>query len=241
MINQKVILGLDIGIGSVGWGLVQLQEEKYKDKKADGTVLEKYKICDGKIIDSGVRTFQVPQDRQKKSLALQRGLARRSRKTIRRKARRLKQLIKLARKFDLITDDFNHDNVLKPKKGDKESKWDIWLVRKEALERKLSDKEFFRVLYHIAKHRGFYFHTKAEELQKEKKGSEEGKVKEGLVRIRKKLEDSKWETVGQMFWEQFKQTNSENNRKRNAKDKYQNSIPRLLLKEEIEIIFDKQR
>ena len=241
MINQKVILGLDIGIGSVGWGLVQLQEEKYKDKKADGTVLEKYKICDGKIIDSGVRTFQVPQDRQKKSLALQRGLARRSRKTIRRTARRLKQLIKLARKFDLITDDFNHDNVLKPKKGDKESKWDIWLVRKEALERKLSDKEFFRVLYHIAKHRGFYFHTKAEELQKEKKGSEEGKVKEGLVRIRKKLEDSKWETVGQMFWEQFKQTNSENNRKRNAKDKYQNSIPRLLLKEEIEIIFDKQR
>lgn len=100
--------------------------------------------------------------------------------------------------------------------------------------------EFFRVLYHIAKHRGFYFHTKAEELQKEKKGSEEGKVKEGLVRIRKKLEDSKWETVGQMFWEEFNQKNTKNKRKRNAKDKYQNSIHRLLLKEEIETIFDKQ-
>jgi len=241
MINQKIILGLDIGIGSVGWGLVQLTEEKYIDEKADGTVLEKYKICDGKIIDTGVRTFQVPQDRQKKSLALQRGLARRSRKTIRRKARRLKRLIRLAREFDLITDDFNHDNVLKPKKGDKESKWDIWLVRKEALERKLSDKEFFRVLYHIAKHRGFYFHTKAEELQKEKKGSEEGKVKAGLIRVGKKLEDSKWETVGQMFWEEFNQKNTKNNRKRNARDKYQNSIPRLLLKEEIETIFKKQQ
>ena len=142
MINQKIILGLDIGIGSVGWGLIQLTEEKYLDKKTDGTVHEKYKICDGKIIDTGVRTFQVPQDRQKKSLALKRGLARRSRKTIRRKARRLKRLIRLAREFDLITDEFNYDNVLKPKKGDKEKRWDIWFIRKEALERKLSDQEF---------------------------------------------------------------------------------------------------
>jgi len=218
MINQKNILGLDIGIGSVGWGLVQLKEEKYIDEKADGTVLEKYKICDGKIIDTGVRTFQVPQDRQKKSLALQRGLARRSRKTIRRKARRLKSLIRLAREFDLIKDNFNHDDILKPKKGDKENNWDIWFIRKEALERKLSDQELFRVLYHIAKHRGFYFHTKAEELQKEDAKSEAGKVKAGLIRIRNKFEDSKWETVGQMFWEEFKQTNTKNNRKRNTKD-----------------------
>jgi len=241
MINQKNILGLDIGIGSVGWGLVQLSEEKYMDEKADGTVLEKYKICDGKIIDTGVRTFQVPQDRQKKSLALKRGLARRSRKTIRRKARRLKSLVKLAREFNLITGDFNHDNVLKPKKGDKEKKWDIWFIRKEALERKLTDKEFFRVLYHIAKHRGFYFHTKSEELKKEEKGSETGKVKAGLIRIRNKFEDSNWKTVGQMFWEEFNQINTENKRKRNAKDKYQNSIPRLLLKEEIKAIFKRQK
>ena len=241
MINQKIILGLDIGIGSVGWGLIQLTEEKYIDEKADGTVLEKYKICDGKIIDTGVRTFQVPQDRQKKSLALQRGLARRNRKTIRRKARRLKQLIRLAREFDLIKGDFNHEIVLKPKKGDIESKWDIWFIRKEALERKLSDQEFFRVLYHIAKHRGFYFHTKAEEMQKEKAKSEAGKVKAGLIRIRNKFEDSKWETVGQMLCEEFNQKNIQNKRKRNAKDNYQNSIHRLLLKEEIEIIFEKQQ
>lgn len=237
----KVVLGLDVGIGSVGWGLVQLTEEKYNNEKTDGTTDERYKISDGKIIDTGIREFQLPQDRQKKSLALKRGAARRNRWTTRRKVRRLKRLIRLANEFNLITKDFNRDKILKPKKGDKESKWDIWLIRKQALERKLTDTELFRLLYHIAKHRGFYFHTKAEEIQKEKEGSEEGKAKAGLARIRKKLEDSNWETIGQMFWEEFKQTNPKNRRKRNTKDKYENSIQRLLLKEEIEKIFKKQQ
>lgn len=241
MSNEKVVLGLDIGIGSVGWGLVKLTEEKYIDEKTDGTIDVKYKISDGKIIDTGIREFQLSQDRQKKSLALQRGSARRSRRTTRRKAQRLKRLVELAREFNLITADFNRDGILKPKKGDKESKWDIWFIRKEALKRKLTDTEFLRVLYHIAKHRGFYFHTKAEEIQKEDAGSESGKAKAGLARISKKLEDGKWETVGQMFWEEFKQTNHENKRKRNAKDKYENSIHRLLLKKEIETIFKKQQ
>jgi len=238
---DKVVLGLDVGVGSVGWGLVKLTEEKYINEKTNGTIDERYKISDGKIIDTGIREFQLPQDRQKKSLALQRGTARRSRKTTRRKVRRLKRLIRLANEFNLITEDFNRDKILKPKRGDKESKWDIWLIRKQALERKLKDAELLRVLYHIAKHRGFYFHTKAEEIQKEKEGSEEGKAKAGLTRIRKKLEDSDCETIGQMFWEEFKQTNPKNRRKRNTKDKYENSIHRLLLKEEIEKIFKKQQ
>jgi CRISPR-associated endonuclease Csn1 len=241
MSKNKVVLGLDIGVGSVGWGLVRLTEQIYTNEKTDGTTETKYKITDGKIIDTGIRTFQLPQDRQEKSLALKRGAARRSRWTTRRKVRRLKRLIRLANEFNLITEEFNRDKILKPKKGDKESKWDIWLIRKQALERKLTDTELFRVLYHIAKHRGFYFHTKAEEIQKEKAGSEEGRAKAGLARIRKKLEDSDWETIGQMFWEEFKQTNPDNKRKRNTKDKYENSIHRLLLKEEIEKIFKKQQ
>jgi CRISPR-associated endonuclease Csn1 len=238
---KKVVLGLDVGVGSIGWGLVQLAEEKYTDEKADGTVEEKYKIADGKIIAAGVRGFQLPQDRQKKSLALIRGSARRSRKTIKRKTQRLKRLIALAKEFNLIGNDFNYDQYLKPHKGDKESAWDIWLIRKEALERKLTDVELFRVLYHIAKHRGFYFATKAEEIQEEEKGSESGKAKAGLARIRKKLEEGNWQTVGQMFWEEYKQTNPNNKRKRNAKDNYENSIHRTLLADEVRIIFECQR
>jgi len=245
MSNEKVVLGLDIGTGSVGWGLVKLTEEKYTDEKPDGTIKEKYKISDGKIIDVGIRAFQLPQDRQKKSLALQRGSARRNRRTTRRKAQRLKRLITLAREFNLITDNFDRDHILKPKKGDNEDKWDIWVIRKQALERKLTDTELFRVLYHIAKHRGFYFHTKAEEMQEDDAKSETGEAKKGLKKIRKEFEDGKkngeWETIGQMFYEKFKQTNPDSKRKRNTPDKYEHSIHRLLLKDEIETIFKEQQ
>ncbi|MGD2094636.1 MAG: hypothetical protein PVH77_06485, partial [Phycisphaerales bacterium] len=243
MKKEKVILGLDIGIGSIGWGLMKIGEEKYKYEKDDGTVEEKSKIAGGKIISTGVRTFQIPQDKDKKSLALKRGNARRSRKTTRRKAKRLKHLIELAKEFGLIDKDFSRDEILKPKKGDKENQWDIWFVRKKALEKKLNDIELFRVLYHIAKHRGFYFHTKAEEMQEEDKetaeGQEKAKVKIGLRRIRKMLEDGGYKTVGQMFCENFKQTNGKN--KRNTKDKYENAIHRNLLKKEIERIFEEQQ
>lgn len=241
MNKERIVLGLDIGVGSIGWGLVQIREEEYCDEREDRTIDKKYRITDGKIIDMGVRTFQIPQDRQKKSLALQRGTARRSRKTTRRKAQRLKRLIKLAKEFNLIDNNFNRDEIIKPQKGDKESKWDIWFIRKEALERQITDTELFRVLYHIAKHRGFFFHTKEEEIQKEDSKSEAGEVKKGLARIRKKLEDGGWETIGQMFCDEFKQTNKKYKRKRNTQDKYENAIHRSLLKEEIEIIFDKQQ
>jgi len=242
---ETVVLGLDIGVGSIGWGLVKISEEEYFDEKPDGTIDKKHRITGGKIINTGVRAFQIPQDRQKKSLALQRGTARRSRRTTRRKAHRLKQLIKLAKEFNLINNNFDRDAILKPKEGDNESNWDIWTIRKEALERPLTDIELFRVLYHIAKHRGFYFHTKAEEIQKEDKKSDEGKekarVKAGLTRIKRKLKDGGWETIGQMFWKEFKQTNKKDKRKRNAPDTYENSIHRLLLNDEIETIFKEQQ
>jgi len=245
MSTEKIVLGLDIGVGSVGWGLVKLTEEKYMDEQPDGTIEAKYRISDGKIVCAGTRTFQVPQDRERKRLALKRGSARRSRKTTRRRAQRQKRLIRLAKEFGLIKDDSDRDEVLKPKSGDKEGTWDVWFIRKQALERKLTDVELFRILYHIAKHRGFCFHTKAEEAQEEDPKSDQGKAKAGLARIQKEFEDGKkkgkWETVGQMFWEKFKQTNPGNKRKRNARDKYENSIRRSLSREEVETIFERQQ
>lgn len=251
MDNERIILGLDIGIGSVGWGLVKLKEEKYTDETPDGTIAERYRITDGEIIGTGIRTFQPPQDDKGESLAVQRGKARRTRWTIRRKARRLKGLIELAKKFDLIGTTFNRDEVLIPKKGDKKERWDIWRFRKEALERKITDEEFFRVLYHIAKHRGAYFHTKAEfmteedkaqlkdkdpDKEKSKKETEDEKVKKWLRKNKKMLMESKYKTIGALFYETFK-----NGRKRNAPDKYEHSIHRELLRAEIIEIFKRQR
>jgi len=257
--NERIVLGLDVGISSVGYGLVKLQEEPYQSETPDGEPYIKHKIVGGEIIKTGVRTFQTPQNKDGKSLALIRGSARRNRWRIKRKVKRLKNLIKLAKESQLIADDFDRDNILKPRKGDsKKEKWDIWRIRKEALERKLSDTELFRVLYHIAKHRGAYFHTKAEflpeedekELKKNKKrGKDEsqkekvkGEVKKGLYKIQKLLRESKYKTIGALFYERFKQTNEKgSNRKRNAPDKYEHSIHRELLRDEIVEIFKEQQ
>lgn len=48
MVNQKVILGLDIGIGSVGWGLVNLKEEKYIDENPTEQIWKNTKYTMGK-------------------------------------------------------------------------------------------------------------------------------------------------------------------------------------------------
>ncbi len=234
---EKTVLGLDIGVASIGWAIVKLTEEQFQNEKADGTIEDKYKIVDGEIINAGVRSFQLPQDRQKKSLAAIRGQARRIRKTNRRKTQRLKKLIRLSREYELIGSDFSRDQVLKPQKGDTEINWDIWSLRKQALERKISDTEFFRILYHIAKHRGFYFHTKAEEM--DTSDSEDAKVKQGLKQIQEELRKSDCLTIGQYFYQNFKQADGK--RKRNRENSYEHSIHRLLLKEEIEHIFKKQR
>jgi len=256
MDNERVILGLDVGIGSIGWGLVKLKEEKYPVEKPDGTTGEKYKITDGEIIDTGIRTFALPQDREGKSLAAKRGQARRIRWTIRRKARRLKQLIKLAKEYKIIGSDFNRNEFFKLKEGDDKEKWNNWRFRKEALERKLTDEEFFRVLYHIAKHRGFFFHTKAEfqidgkekgirgnkeEKETSERDREDEKVKQGLRRIQKLLKESGYTTVGEMFWKIYSDEKTHNKRIRNAEGKYENSIYRPLLRDEIEEIFKAQQ
>lgn len=244
---QRVVLGLDIGVSSIGWSVVKLIEEKYSVENSDGDVSEKYKISDGSVLHCGVRTFQIPQDRQQKSLAVKRGDARRGRRRIKRKVRRLDRLMSIGREYGLIGNGFDRSEILKPKPGSKENNWDIWWVRKEALERKLTDTELFRVLYHIAKHRGFYFHSKAEESEKSD-DKEAGQVKAGLSLVRGQLEKDGWVTVGQMFWEKYSGLKDKDGkglrlqkRKHNKKDNYQQSIHRLFLKEEIEKIFEVQQ
>nr|AME16478.1 CRISPR-associated protein Cas9 [uncultured bacterium] len=251
-----MVLGLDVGTASIGWGLVKLREEEYPSTNKNGQPDTKPKIVGGEILKTGVRTFKEPEDDKGKSLAITRGLARRGRWRIKRNVQRLKNLIKLAKEFNLVSNDLVRGEILEMLKTDKgvnkKEKWDIWGIRKEALERKLSDTELFRVLYHIAKHRGSYFHMKAEflpdeEAPKNKKQKKEGadekeKVKKGLRQIQKMLKDSPYKTIGALFYATFKQTNPKgSNKKRNAPGEYTHSIRRELLRDEIEIIFQEQQ
>ena len=211
------ILGLDIGIASVGWSVIDYSKE-------DNT--------QNKIVKSGVRIFtQAEHPKDGSSLALPRRLARGARRTLKRKRQRMKAIKKLFTEyFSLTKDDIfvgKTDNTIYSKKG----RLDVWQLRAEAVKRELYNAEFARVLTHIAKRRGYKSNRKVEE-----KGDSEGKKVLGAIEHNQALLKT-YETIGQAIYEISKDTGI----RRNKKDDYLHSISREMLLDEVEILFNKQR
>jgi CRISPR-associated endonuclease Csn1 len=216
---QEKILGLDIGISSVGWAVVEYDKETTKNNN----------LSNNKIIDSGVRIFtRAENPKTGESLALPRREARSARRTIKRKAKRLKAIKNLFINYlDISTDDlFSESNIYNQAK-----QRDVWQLRDKALVRLLTDKELARVLTHIAKRRGYKSNRKAEES-----GSTEGKKVLTAIENNKQYL-VKHQTIGQYLY----QENKDSHIRRNKKDDYKNSISRELLKDEIKIILQKQQ
>lgn len=110
-------------------------------------------------------------------------------------------------------------------------KSDVWTLIKEALERKLTVEEFYRIIHHIAKRRGFKSVRKSEEAKAE------GDLLKSLTNNIELFNSGNYQTIGEMFATIY--TGDEP--KRNKKDNYKNSVPRELLYDELKVIFTKQR
>ena len=130
---SKKILGLDIGIASVGWALIE----------------------DGKrIIDLGVRTFDIAEvPKTKESLNKVRRDARQLRHRLSRRASRLKSRLSYLLDAGLIN---SKDHVLKNPNHE-----DIWKLRNDALNKQLTSEQLALIIYHTCKHRGFYWSNSA--------------------------------------------------------------------------------
>jgi CRISPR-associated endonuclease Csn1 len=72
-------------------------------------------------------------------------------------------------------------------------------LRTDALSRELSAPEWFRALYHIAKHRGFQSNKKIKAGSKEKE-KEEGALLEGVKTNALLMAEKGYRTVGEMFF-----------------------------------------
>ncbi len=211
------ILGLDIGIASIGWAIINYDKENNTQNK---------------IIKSGVRIFtQAENPKDGKSLAEPRRLARGARRTLKRKRQRMKAIKKLlmdtlllAHK-DLFIGDI--DETIYSKK----ERTDIWKIRSEVIKRALNTEEFARVLTHIAKRRGYKSNRKVEE-----KGDSEGKKVLGAIENNQNLL-TKYGTIGQAIYETTKDTGI----RRNKKDDYLHSVSREMLLDEVNKIFEKQQ
>ncbi|MBD3795747.1 MAG: type II CRISPR RNA-guided endonuclease Cas9 [Epsilonproteobacteria bacterium] len=207
---SKLILGLDLGITSIGWALVSVDKDNNQNNK---------------IIDSGVRIFTIAEHpKDGKSLALPRREARSARRTTKRKAQKKRAIKRLLQKYKVISaEELEHLFI-----GNK-NQTDVWQLRRDALYRKLTNKELSRVMIHIAKHRGYASNRKSEEPT-----DNEGKAVLGGIRNNQKvLEEKGYLTIGEYL--------STKEKKRNSNGNYENSISRKMLQDEIDLIFAKQK
>lgn len=213
---MRYSLGLDIGITSVGWAVLDMEQKR--------------------IEDLGVRLFpgaENPKDGS--SLAAPRREARSSRRRLRRKRQRLSDIRRLIISSGLLSEAALTNLFQTP------NEYTPWQLRAEGLDRKLSPFEWARVLIHIAKHRGFKSNRTVSPEEKNAKANEEGKAKEGMksnsLLLSSGNDGKGYRTVGEMIEKdpkfQF--------HKRNKSGDYSNTIVRSDLESEIKTLFSSQR
>lgn len=208
---MKYSLGLDIGTSSVGWAIIDLEKER--------------------IHDLGVRIFERPEDPQNgDSLAKPRRDARSARRRLRRRRQRLNYLKQFFIDQKLLTKK-EVDEILSP--DSKYNKLDVYALRQQALNQELSPAELFKVIYQIAKRRGFKSNRKVEE-ESDKEG---GRVSKALKANEKFLLENNYRTVGDALAKDDKFAKH----KRNKRDDYTNSFARADFLKELEAIIKTQR
>jgi CRISPR-associated endonuclease Csn1 len=223
---MKKVLGLDIGIASVGWAITEILD----DEKLGQYNPETGEVVQGSILGMGVRTFtQAENPKDGKSLALPRREKRSSRRRLRRRRYRLDKIANLFVESDILSRQ-EIESILKPQAHEKSP----WELRAEALDRLLTKEELFRTLYHITKLRG-YKPAKGETIDENKK-AEEGRVKEAIKENTRKLDENSLLTFPQLLVK----NNKNGEAFRNKSDSYINSIPRNLVEKEANLILQKQ-
>ena len=220
------ILGLDIGITSIGWAVIESDQ--------DGKPF--------KIADLGVRIFKAAeQPKTGASLALPRRSARSLRRRLWRKAHRKERIKLLLDKVGLISKE-NLEKLFSASSFEK----DVYTLRSEGLDRKLNNEEWARVLYHLAQRRGYRSSSKAEEADTK---NDAGKLLKAVKNNSDKMAQNNFRTVGEMFCKdssdlfQVKDGSGHviGRKTHNTSGVYDLTVARIFIEEEAHKLFAAQR
>lgn len=207
---MKYAIGLDCGITSVGYSVMELN---YNDEPV-------------KIINLGARIFDAAENpKDGSSLATPRREARGNRRRVRRHRHRLERIRYLIVKENILTE-CQLDNLFSGQLSD------IYMLRTKALDEKLTNDEFARVLIHLAQRRGFKSNRKTETAD-----AETGKLLTAVNDNQLLMKEKDYRTVGEMFFKDEKYSQS----KRNKSEKYSNTVSRAMIADEVHKIFEAQR
>ena len=202
-------IGLDIGIASVGWAVVALDTNERPFS----------------IIGMGSRIFdKAEQPKTGASLALPRREARSLRRRLRRHRHRNERIRNLLISQGVLS----REEMGTLFTG---TLTDIYILRVEALDRLLDNKELSRVLLHIAQRRGFRSNRKSQTSK------EDGELLTAVGKNQKRMAEHGYRTVSEMLLkdETFK------DHKRNKGGEYLTTVTRAMIEDEVHLIFAAQR
>ena len=170
---MEKILGLDLGVASIGWGLVKKDAEN------------------GRVLKSGSRIFQSNEQRADAAPGESSNSDRRTKRSVRRQRdRRTRRKLKL------------HNKLKKAGLAPNKFEWDDWValnpyeLRAKAIHEKITLLELGRVLYHLNQRRGYKSNRKAG-------NDKDGPVAEGISKIRNHMKKYDAETIGEYFYKIF--------------------------------------
>jgi CRISPR-associated endonuclease Csn1 len=236
---MKRILGLDLGTNSIGWAVVDADNQKIIDTGS-------------RIFPMGVVNINEGEDREKSKNATRREFRQARRQTARRRLRKIK-LLELLIDYDMCP--LTVEELNKWRKWDKQKKTDgrqfpdtpclrQWLsmnpyeLRKRGVEGELSRHELGRVLYHMIQRRGFA------SSRKEKDTGAIFEGKENMAGIHETQEAMDGQTLGQFLHDIVPDENTPYTRKKNEKGEDLRARGRYTLRdmyvEEFERIWQKQ-
>ena len=199
----RTVLGLDLGVGSVGWALIS--EERVGDSWAPV-----------RIKDLGVRVFEkgMEEDRagiKRSSPAAARRGFRSTRRRIWRRATRKRGVLSMLQSLGLVPPElpvpskpgespiglwcqaFDHAWWKQQGGGHRAAQVIPYALRAEALRRKLSEEELGRALLHLAQRRGYQSNRIGGGKEDEK---ELGPVKKGISELTGAMEQAGAPTLG---------------------------------------------
>lgn len=226
---MKYRLGLDLGVGSIGSAVVELDEQNNPKN----------------IVDAGVRIFNVSEG------AEERRLKRTMRKNQVRTRKRLELLAQKLFENNLWVNET-------PEGTDKLRTKSPYKIRFDALDGKLSNPNYIgRAILHMAKHRGAGFVSASEDLQEEVlEEGEKTKVKKSAYDMMSEhLKETHSRTLGEFFYKRICEGYEKNEKgekinpdKRIIRQKehalkqqiVDYAIPRYLVKDEFNKFWDNQ-
>ena len=226
---MKYRLGLDLGVGSIGSAIIELDEHNNPQK----------------IIDAGVRIFNVSEGAEE----------RRIKRTMRKNQVRTRHRLELLAQ-KLFENHLWINNT--PEGTERLRAKSPYKIRFDAINGMISNPNYIgRAILHLAKHRGAGFVSASEELQEEvlEEGEKNKTKKSAYDMMTEHLKETNSQTIGEFFYKRICEgyTKDEKGKKINPEKRIirqkehalkqqivDYAIPRYLIKDEFNQIWDIQ-